>query len=214
MMNAYRKARFAYNGEPLPTSPWKGEGFGFSSFQGDALYSPPFQEGALYSPPSQEGTLYSPPFQGGAGGGSGGNNPSQPSHHTGVTLAKRRAAHGFTLIEIILSILIVGISIPAIVTAFSSLKASKNPEFAVQAAFLAQKQLEKIADKKSSGSKTVSCVDIPATDGAYTFSCSLVDVTALDPDTDAGTPSFGKKMTLTVGRTDGEMPLMDFFALF
>jgi len=194
MMNAYRKARFAYNGEPLPTSPWKGEGFGFSSFQGDALYSPP--------------------FQGGAGGGSGGNNPSQPSHHTGVTLAKRRAAHGFTLIEIILSILIVGISIPAIVTAFSSLKASKNPEFAVQAAFLAQKQLEKIADKKSSGSKTVSCADIPATDGDYTFNCALVDVTALDPDTDAGALSFGKKMTLTVGRIDGEMPLMDFFALF
>ncbi|MFQ5673211.1 MAG: prepilin-type N-terminal cleavage/methylation domain-containing protein [Nitrospinales bacterium] len=117
----------------------------------------------------------------------------------------RRGTHGFTLVEIILAIVIIGISVPAFVTAFSSMKAGKNPEFAVQASFLAQKYMENLT--------SASCAGIPATDGAYTLTCATVDVTALDPD-NAGTPVFAKKLTLTIGRTDGEMSPMDFFTLF
>jgi len=122
-----------------------------------------------------------------------------------------RNAKGFTLPEIIMSIVIIGISVPAIMVPFTSLKYTQSPEIVVQASFLAQKHMETFADKNVSSIGT-ECSNINGADGAFTLTCSTIDVAAGDLDTALGAAGFGKKVTL--GISHPEMEELSFVNLF
>jgi prepilin-type N-terminal cleavage/methylation domain-containing protein len=122
-----------------------------------------------------------------------------------------RNARGFTLPEIIMSIVIIGISVPAIMVPFTSLKYTQSPEIIVQASFLAQKHMETLADKNVS-SITSDCSSLNGADGAFTLTCSTIDVAAGDLDTALGAAGFGKKVTL--GISHPEMEELSFVNLF
>ena len=132
-----------------------------------------------------------------------------------------KRADGFTIIEIILAIVIIGISVPALTIWFSGLEESKNPEYVVQGSFVAQKKMEELASRfRTSGTAsdaiTTDCPDaLPATtlDGDYSIDCESTDVNATDPDSTA-VSTFAKKITLTVTRTDGAMAPLTFKSLF
>lgn len=126
-----------------------------------------------------------------------------------------RADAGFTIIEIIVAIVIIGITVPAILVPFSGLEDTKRPEFTIQASFIAQKKAEELASQFRD-SITTTCPEGTAastTDGDYTIDCISEKVNATDPDT-AATSTFGRKITLTVSRTDGEMSDLVFNTLF
>jgi prepilin-type N-terminal cleavage/methylation domain-containing protein len=118
---------------------------------------------------------------------------------------------GFTLIEIILSIVVIGIAIPSIMIPFSGLKDTKRPELTVQASFIALKHMESIVSKARNNTP---CSGITVTsDEGYTITCTEIDVASTDLDTDTGANSFAKKVTLTI--THPEMSgNLEFFTLF
>ena len=131
-----------------------------------------------------------------------------------LTTAFKRDA-GFTIIEIIVAIVIIGITVPAIMVPFSGLDDTKRPEFTIQASFIAQKKAEELASQFRN-SITTACPEVTAastTEGDYTIDCISEKVNATDPDTSA-TSTFGRKVTLTVGRTDGAMSSLVFNTLF
>ncbi len=121
---------------------------------------------------------------------------------------------GFTIIEIIVAIVIIGITVPAIMTQFSGLEDAKRPEFTIQASFIAQKKAEELASQFRD-TITTACPEVTAnttTDGDYTIACISEQVDATDPDSST-TSTFGRKVTLTVGRTDGAMAGLVFNTL-
>jgi prepilin-type N-terminal cleavage/methylation domain-containing protein len=122
-----------------------------------------------------------------------------------------RNAKGFTLPEIIMSIVIIGISVPAIMVPFTSLKYTQSPEVVVQASFLAQKHMETLADKNVASIDT-ECSSLNGADGAFTLTCSTIDVAAADLDTALGSAGFAKKVTLGINHP--EMEELSFVNLF
>lgn len=122
---------------------------------------------------------------------------------------------GFTIIEIIVAIVVIGITVPAIMTQFSGLEDTKRPEFTVQASFIAQKKAEELASQFRD-TITTACPEVTAattTDGDYSIDCLSEQVNATTPDSSA-TSTFGRKVTITVSRTDGAMSGMVFNTLF
>ena len=117
---------------------------------------------------------------------------------------------GFTLIEIIIAIVLIGVAVPGIMIPFSGLKDTKNPEFTVQGSFVAQKRIEQIAN--ATQANALSSCNSPATEGAYALSCTAATVNASDPDT-AATSTYATKIILTVSRTDGAMSPLTFATL-
>jgi prepilin-type N-terminal cleavage/methylation domain-containing protein len=122
---------------------------------------------------------------------------------------------GFTLVEIIIAIVVIGVTVPAIIIPFSGLENTKNPEYVIQASFVAQKKMEELSNQFRD-TITTPCPEVtPAvsTDGAYSLSCESAQVTAADPDTTA-VSTFARKVTLKVSRTDGAIAEMEFSSLF
>ena len=130
-----------------------------------------------------------------------------------VTPFKREA--GFTLIEIIVAIVVIGITVPAIMTAFQGLEDTKNPEYVIQASFAAQKRIEELANQFRDTITTACPEGTPATftDGDYSLDCESEQVNATDPDSST-TSTFARKIILKVSRTDGAMGEMEFNTLF
>lgn len=120
---------------------------------------------------------------------------------------------GFTLIEIIVAIVLIGIAVPGIMIPFSGLKDTKNPEFIVQASFIGQKRMEEIANSTRTNALT-NCNALSATEGDYTITCAAIAVNATNPDVVAGGATFAQKLTITVGRTDGAITPLEFNGLF
>jgi prepilin-type N-terminal cleavage/methylation domain-containing protein len=130
-----------------------------------------------------------------------------------LTTVFRRDA-GFTIIEVIVAIVIIGITVPTIMTQFSGMEDAKRPEFIIQASFIAQKKAEELSSQFRD-TITTACPEVTAattTEGDYTIDCLSEQVEATDPDTTA-TSTFGRKITLTVKRTDGAMSDMVFNTL-
>jgi prepilin-type N-terminal cleavage/methylation domain-containing protein len=121
--------------------------------------------------------------------------------------------HGFTLIEIIIAIVIIGIAVPTIMIPFSGLDDTKNPEYVVQASFIAQQSMEAIADSNRT-TALANCNSLTTPVNGYTLTCSAVAVNATNPDVTTGGATFAQKLTLTVGRSDGAMTPMAFNSLF
>lgn len=125
---------------------------------------------------------------------------------------------GVTLIEIIITLVVIGISVPAIMIPFSGLGDSQGPEISVQATFLANRQMEALADRKyadiaassashstcanfvanGTGLGNINCSVTGYTD--YTYTWLIEDVTAASPG-GAASGSFAKRVTLTVTHT-------------
>lgn len=128
---------------------------------------------------------------------------------------------GFTIIEIIVAILVIGITVPSIMISFQGLEDTKNPEYVIQGSFIGQKKIEGLADRYRTSSTasediTTDCPEGTAattTDGNYSLDCVSEQVDATDPDTST-TSTFARKVTLTVSRTDGAMPPLVFNTLF
>lgn len=126
---------------------------------------------------------------------------------------KKNNEHGFTLIEIIIAMVLIGLAVPTIMIPFSGLDDTKNPEYVVQASFIAQQSMEAIADSNRTTALT-NCNNLTTPINGYTLNCSAIAVNAADPDVTAGGATFGQKLTLTVGRSDGAMTPLVFNALF
>jgi len=127
---------------------------------------------------------------------------------------------GFTIIEILVAIVVIGVTVPAIMIPFSGLEDTKNPEYIIQGSFVGQKKMEELANRFRNSSTASAdiitvCPALPATttDGDYSIDCESIDVNATDPDSTA-TSTFAKKVTLTVSRADGQMSPLVFNTLF
>ena len=116
---------------------------------------------------------------------------------------------GFTLIEIIIAMVLIGVAVPSIMIPFSGLSDTKTPEFTVQGSFIAQKRIERMADKTQANA-LADCNN--GNEGAYSLSCTATTVNASDPDT-AATSTFATKIILTVSRADGAMSPLTFTTL-
>ncbi|MBT3921990.1 MAG: prepilin-type N-terminal cleavage/methylation domain-containing protein [Nitrospina sp.] len=132
-----------------------------------------------------------------------------------VLFSPFRKEAGFTLVEIIVAIVVIGITVPGILMQFQGLEDTRNPEYVIQASFVAQKKIEDLATQFRD-TITTACPEGTAatsTDGAYSMDCISEQVNATDPDSST-TSSFARKITLKVTRTDGDMAEMKFNALF
>ncbi|MFT4579943.1 MAG: prepilin-type N-terminal cleavage/methylation domain-containing protein [Nitrospinales bacterium] len=122
------------------------------------------------------------------------------------TFSKKNRESGFTLMEIIMAIVIIGIAVPSIMIPFQGLSDTKGPEYIVQASFLAQERMEQLANEDRTSILT-SCPNgssASVSDGpgsAYTLACTSVQVNATNPDTST-TSTFARKVTLTITRAD------------
>ncbi|MBC8285293.1 MAG: type II secretion system protein [Nitrospinae bacterium] len=117
---------------------------------------------------------------------------------------------GFTLIEIIMAITLIGIAVPTIMIPFSGLSDTKNPEYTIQGSFIGQQRIEEIAGETTTDALTTCNEPSPSAD--YTLSCAEISVDAADPDTSTSS-TFAKKITLTVSRGDGAMSPLTFTTL-
>ena len=131
---------------------------------------------------------------------------------------------GFTLVEMIIAMVVVGIALPSIMVAFSSMKSSVAPEYNIQAAELGQLQMEAISQHTfatipAAGTYTCAAFQATVTEvqcavagfTAYTYSWTVVEVDSDDPDT-GGVTGFAKKITLAVDRSG--MGTVRFYTLF
>jgi Tfp pilus assembly protein PilV len=123
---------------------------------------------------------------------------------------------GVSLVEIIMAIVIIGIAVPTIMAPFQGVENTKNPEYVIQAAFVAQQKMEDLANLNR-GNITTPCPEgTPAnttTPEGYSLDCSSEQVNATDPDS-AVVSTFARKVTLKVSRTDGLLNKMEFSSLF
>jgi len=132
-----------------------------------------------------------------------------------IFLVKRRQA-GFTIIEILVAIVVIGVTVPAIMIPFSGLEDTKNPEYVIQGSFLGQKRAEELASLFRNTVITTDCPEGAAattTDGDYSIDCVSEQVNATDPDSST-TSDFARKITITVSRADGQMSPLVFNTLF
>lgn len=129
----------------------------------------------------------------------------------------KRSQAGFTIIEILVAIVVIGITVPAIMIPFSGLGDTKNPEYVIQGSFIGQKKMEELASKfRDTITAVAVCPEGTAatsTDGDYSLDCVSEQVNATDPDTST-TSTFARKVTLTVSRSDGAMSPLVFNSLF
>lgn len=129
----------------------------------------------------------------------------------------KRSQAGFTIIEILVAIVVIGITVPAIMIPFSGLGDTKNPEYVIQGSFIGQKKMEELASKfRDTITAAAVCPEGTAatsTDGDYSLDCVSEQVNATDPDTST-TSTFARKVTLTVSRSDGAMSPLVFNSLF
>jgi prepilin-type N-terminal cleavage/methylation domain-containing protein len=138
---------------------------------------------------------------------------------------------GFTLIEVVLAMVIIGIAVTGMLNAFSGLKDIKKPEYTVQGSFLAMKQMEAISKyyynqipplTATVGTNTYTCAQFSAiistidcTNTNYTFSWQVDNVSMATPNTvNNASVDLGKKVTLTVTRNDGGIGSMLFYTLY
>ena len=155
----------------------------------------------IMTQPPGGGSKIIPPVKGGQGG--------YAKH------SLKRSQTGFTIIEILVAIVVIGITVPAIMIPFSGLGDTKNPEYVIQGSFIGQKKMEELASKFRD-TITATCPEGTAatsTDGDYSLDCVSEQVNATDPDTST-TSTFARKVTLTVSRTDGAMSPLVFNSLF
>ncbi|MBT6514257.1 MAG: type II secretion system protein [Crocinitomicaceae bacterium] len=137
-------------------------------------------------------------------------------------LIKQNNTSGFTLIEAIMAIVIIGIAIPTIMIPFQGVSQIKTPEFIIQGSFMAQQRMEELAkEKRGTIVNASNCPDgstFTKTEGDYKLDCTSIKVNAgaLDTEDVSGTNSsdFARKITLTVYRTDGAMDALTFSQIF
>ncbi|MFT4580056.1 MAG: prepilin-type N-terminal cleavage/methylation domain-containing protein [Nitrospinales bacterium] len=137
-------------------------------------------------------------------------------------LFKKKNVSGFTLIEIIMAIVIIGVAIPTIMIPFQGVSHIKTPEFIIQGAFLAQQRMEELAkENRNTVVDSSKCPDgsiSTKTEGDYKMDCTSIKVNAgaLDVEDISGTvsASFARKVTLIVYRTDGAMDSLTFSQIF
>ena len=128
--------------------------------------------------------------------------------------AMRGNESGFTLVEIIMAIVLIGIAVPGIMMFLQGVEDTREPEYIIQGSFMAQKKIEELASETRTSIDTqIASVCNSTVDGDYTLTCTSTDVNATDPDT-AAVSTFAKKITLTVSRSDGAMQPLEFTTLF
>lgn len=147
-----------------------------------------------------------------------------------------RGEAGFSLIEIIMAIVLIGIAVPAFTIYFSGLDNSKEPEYLAEGVFFGIDQMERIGDEPflripTAGNYTceqfrdwpadVNNVPVPnnfvlnvnCTNTQYDFNWTVSLVDAATPN-NPGSGTFGKRVVLTVSRSDGGMPPFELVTLF
>lgn len=147
-----------------------------------------------------------------------------------------RGEAGFSLIEIIMAIVLIGIAVPAFTIYFSGLDNSKEPEYLAEGVFFGIDQMERIGDEpflRIPDAGTYTCEDFhdwpmnnvaPPNHFVFSIECppisspyqlnwtvSLVD--AATPN-NPGSGTFGKRVVLIVSRSDGGMPPFELVTLF
>lgn len=127
---------------------------------------------------------------------------------------------GMTLMEIIIAIVVIGLAVPLITIPFSGNKDTKKPEYVVHASFIAQKHTETMAGSTAAQAAT-ACALYPKTEtltasDVYNVACLIYDVDAATPDDapSGGEIVIGKKVTLTISRSDGDMTPALFYSFF
>ncbi len=141
---------------------------------------------------------------------------------------------GFSLIEIIMAIVLIGIAVPAFTIYFSGLDNTREPEYMTAGVLFGTGQMERIGDEpifRIPAAGVYTCIqfrDWPVanvtppnnqplnTDCSnldYDFNWSVSEVDAATPNTPAS-GTFGKRVVLTVSRVDGAMPAFQLFNLF
>jgi len=138
---------------------------------------------------------------------------------------------GFSLIEIIISIVLIGIAVPTFSNYFSGLGDSKEPEYYTEAVFLATRQMQGLRNETMArfpiagvypdcatfqaaaigNPFNIECAAAPF--NQYTFSWQVEDVGAGTPNT-GGSGTYGKKVILTVSRNAGGMASFQLVNLF
>ena len=132
--------------------------------------------------------------------------------------------NGFTLIEFLVAIVILGVTIPTLMTPFSGLKDIKKPEYYVQASALMNHQVEALFRKAYDEipSRTTCPVGTPCncttfqtnvgfidlncsnTDWSYTFGVENVD--ASDLGTSLSPNQLFKRITMVITNINSEIP--------
>ena len=141
---------------------------------------------------------------------------------------------GFTLIEIIVAIVLLGIAVPTLTVYFSGIGDSKVPEYQTEGVFLGTNQFERITDASfnripTAGTYTCTAfrdwaitnatapenyalnIDCTNTDYDFNFTVSLV---APDDVDTSGSGGWGKRVVMTLSRFDGEMPTFQLVNLY
>ena len=135
-----------------------------------------------------------------------------------IGLLKRgRGESGFTLIEMIVAITIIGIAMPGLFVYFSGLKDSSKPENIIKTSFMAQRQMEAMASVTISAFPNTSQIGItcaafqgyaPAitcSATGFTFTFDVENVDADDPDTlVGGANKFFRKVTMYITGPGGD----------
>ncbi len=135
---------------------------------------------------------------------------------------------GFTLIEVLMAIVLIGIVLPTFAVYFTGLQDAREPEDFMQAVFLGRRQLAGIENETMTRippAGTYTCAafrtthppaerdfNIDCSDPDYRFDWQVEDVDAGTPNDGGGT--FGKRVTLTVSRNDGNMNPFQLYTLF
>ncbi len=137
---------------------------------------------------------------------------------------------GFSLIEIIMSIVLIGIAVPTFSNYFGGLSNSKEPEYFTEAVFLATRQMQGLRNETMArfpvagvypdcatfraaaigNPFNIECAAAPF--NQYTFSWQVQGAGASTPDVGGG--AFGVKLTLTVSRNGGGMAPFQLVNLF
>ena len=148
---------------------------------------------------------------------------------------------GFSLIEIIISIVLVGIAVPTFSNYFGGLNNSKQPEYLSEGVFFGTGQLERIGNEpflRIPTTGTYTCTEFrdwsanpvnvaPPNDFILNIECpppgppnppfnynwTVSTVSALTPNTPAS-GAFGKRVVLTISRPDGGMSDIQLVTLF
>lgn len=132
---------------------------------------------------------------------------------------------GFTLIEVIMAIVIIGIASTAMINVFSGVQNVKKPEYVVQGSFLALKQMEAINKQyydtmPAAGSYTcaqfsVTLTLIDCSNVSYTFNFVVENATMTTPNVSSGVSTDPvKKVTTTVSRNDNAIGSMTFYTMY
>lgn len=141
---------------------------------------------------------------------------------------------GFSLIEIIMAMVLIGIIVPVVTVYFGGLNDSKEPEFLMEGVLFGTDQMERIGDEPflripTAGTYTCTAFrdwpianvaapnnfafNIVCTNPNYNFNWTVSQVSAATPNA-AASGTFGKRVVLTVSRADGEISPFSLVTLF